>query len=144
MRRFWTSSPRRGRVHTRPRLLGGLALSMLLAAACSGASDSNCEGGVCPTSAVVRVLDDRARSCELLLRDAADGRTAVRFSDAVLGRQVREGGRLAVAVTQRTRAAVPDDAMTLEILGGAPELVSSTCFDDRGEPLHGAGVEVER
>ncbi|MEQ9498810.1 MAG: hypothetical protein RIT81_18170 [Deltaproteobacteria bacterium] len=78
------------------------------------------------------------------MRDAAEGRTTIRFSEAVLGRQVREGDKLAIAVTQRTRAAVPGDAMILESSGGAPELVSSTCFDDRGEPLPGAGVEVER
>ncbi len=132
MRRHWSS-------------LGVLTLhSAVLAVACSGGSAETCEGGICPTSAVVRVLDDRARSCELLFRDAPEGRTELRFSKAVVGRRVREGQGLAVALMQRERAPIPADAMTLEVTGEAPTLVTSTCFDERGEALPGAGVEVER
>ena len=89
------------------RLCIGIALaSSLLASGCSGcgdgggksSSDEDAGSGSSLAEVGVRVLDDKARSCEFILLDSGGRLERVEFGDAVRGEAVREGDRMGVAL----------------------------------------------
>lgn len=95
---------------------------------------------------VIQIADGDARSCEVVVRDPQGVLEAVSFSDAVRGRTLREGDRVALSFLSRGgepfAAAdirlVPRGESTLESL----ELVMARCFDQQGAPLEEASASL--
>lgn len=94
------------------------------------------------------VSDPAARSCEVLL-DEGDGRIiGARFAPSVTGTHIRQGTHSAVGFFGHADAAIPSDAIALEVVkaaGAGIGISRARCFDRDGRALASATVAtIER
>lgn len=130
-----------------------VVLSALVWSGCSGCHDDSGGGGSSdagvPTAEVtLRVLDDDARSCEVLLNEQAWQVSNVRFETAISGDFERWAPRVALAFTRGEDEPL-GQVLKLELRkkreGEPTEFakIETTCFDRLGKVIEGADVRIE-
>jgi hypothetical protein len=132
-----------------------VVLCALQFSACSGCNDGKGGGGgddtpdgsVPTTDVSLTVLDESARSCEVLLHEKGWEVTGVRYEAHIAGDWDRSAPRVALAFTRAEdeplgRALALDLTRTGE---GDPQdfELETTCFDRQGKAIEGADVRVE-
>lgn len=96
------------------------------------------DGGPIEVSLALQV-DPAARACEVMLT----GPVSVQYGDAVEGRHLRRGDRLALAFAARADAALANNAVALASTD--PDrlaIESGACFDLDGRPLAAANLAL--
>jgi len=109
-----------------------------------------CERGFCrsPDSVGLSISNPAARACDLLLEESEAPLDEVTFGEAVIGRHLRRGRRVALSFIQREDAAFPGELMRLRFERREPEeaieprLVRGVCYDRLGRALDEHGVEI--
>ncbi|UJR83124.1 hypothetical protein [Sandaracinus amylolyticus] len=90
------------------------------------------------------VIDPAARSCEVLLEDAAASVRGARFESSLRGEMVRQAPRAALAFHALADRPIDASAIRIEVLGeGSPRIARAQCFDADGAPLTGGGIETD-
>ncbi len=121
------------------------------AAGCACRVDNTCDDGLaCDLTAhqceathdlELPAIDPAARSCELLLEDGAAQVVRATFSPAVEGASVRQAPRTAVTFYASGDAAIPRDAVHIQLTGtGGMTIARARCFDRDGHPISGGGL----
>lgn len=89
-------------------------------------------------------LSAAARACEVMLFDPDRQLGDAAFADAVEGRSLRRGDRLALAFAHRADAAITVGSVGLVARDGiaAVSVESAVCFDREGRPLADAALAL--